>query len=191
NASFDFNIDKSLYDPKHYEYYFQDGFLGSIGKRASLAVATPESISFIFPKFETDLTIRIPSRKLDKCGDFQITYKYNEKLREYAMQEKNVYDSSLYSLYSWGDDAVVFMHNNQLKSPKKILIIRDSFNCVVAPFLILGIKDLITLDLRSFTGSIRSFVDQNVPDIVLVFYYPNIISDLIENNPQRSFFDFR
>jgi hypothetical protein len=184
NASFDFDIDTSLFDFGRYNYQVQYDFLGSIGRRASLAVVAPELITFIFPKFNTDLTIRIPSRKLDQRGDFHVIY--NEEARKYALRERDVYKNGLlYEAYSWGNNPVTFLHNNQLKRrEKKILIIRDSFDCVVTPFLILGVDSIDTMDIRAFTGSVQSFIEQHLPDIVIILYSPETISI-------KAAFDFR
>jgi hypothetical protein len=190
NASFDFNIDMSLYNPERYDYRVQNDHLGSLGRRATLAVATPEPISLISPKFETDLTIRIPSRNLDERGDFGVTY-YKE-LWEYMSQGKDAYSKDYYYTYFHGGyNPIIFAHNNQLQHERKILVISNSFGWVVTPFLALGVNNMDVLVRRHFTGSVRSFIDQNLPDIVLVLYDPGAIADSIDYNSHSSFFDFR
>lgn len=189
NASFGFDIDTSLYDPERYNYHIQDDHLGSAGRLATLAVAAPEPIAFIFPKFKTDLTIRIPSRNLDERGDFGVTY-YKE-LREYMSQEKNIYDKDYYYTYLYGSNPVVFVRNNHAAYEKKILVISDSFNWTIAPFLALGVENLDVLNLRHFTGSVCSFIDQTSPDIVLVLYHLGAINNTIDYDSHSSHFDFR
>jgi hypothetical protein len=189
NASFDFDIDTSLYNPERYDYQVQDDNLGSLGRRATLAAAAPEPFTFIFPKFETALNICIPSRKLDERGDFRVTY-YRE-LWEYMLKEKDIYRKDYYPTYFYGENPVIFVENSHAACEKKVLVIADSFNWVVAPFLALGVKNMNVLRLRQFTGSVRSFIDQNMPDIVLVLHYPGGISDSIDYNSHASNFDFR
>jgi hypothetical protein len=190
NASFNFDIDTSLYDPECYNYQVQGDHLGSIGRRATLAVANPEPITFIFPKFKTDLTLCIPSRNLDERGDFSVTY--YKALWEYMSKERDIYSKDYYYTYFYGGyNPVIFVRNNRVAHKKKILLISDSFSWVVAPFLALGIKNMDVLVLKHFTGSVRSFIDQTLPDIVLVLYPPGEISNLIDYNSHSSFFDFR
>jgi hypothetical protein len=171
NASFGFDIDMSLYNPERYDYRLQDDNLGSIGRRATLAAANPEPIAFIFPKFATDLTLRIPSRSLDERGDFKVFY-YKE-LWEYNMSKENdIYGKDYYHVYCYvGINPVMFVHNNQPQHAKKsILMISNSFNAVVTPFLALGVENTNVLVPGRFTGSIQSFIDQTLPDVVLVLY---------------------
>jgi hypothetical protein len=190
NASFDFNIDISLYNPECYDYRVQGDHLGSLGRRATLAVATPEPISLISPKFETDLTIRISSRNFDKRGNFRAIIYYQE-LWEYMSQGKDAYSKDYYYAYFYGGP-IIFAHNNHPQHvEKKILVINDSFGRVVTPFLTLGVNSVDILDLRQFTGSVRSFIDQSLPDIVLVLYNPGELNDSIDYNSHRSLFDFR
>jgi hypothetical protein len=184
NASFGFDIDTSLYDPELYNYQVQDGFLGSIGRRASLGATRPEPFTFIFPKFKTDLTLSIPSRNINERDDFIVIY-YKE-LREYMSKGKNIYEKDYYSVYLYGLNPVTFMRNNHVASEKKILVISDSFNLVVSPFLALSVKNTDILNLNGFTGSVRSFIDKTSPDIVLVLYSPGGISYTIDHD-----FDFR
>jgi hypothetical protein len=174
NASFGFNIDTSIYSPENYDYQIEDNNLGSVGRRATLAAATPEPITFIFPKFKTDLTIRIPSRNLDERGDFSVIY-YKE-FWEYMREEKNAYNKNYYPIYFYGNNGLTFVRNEQAACEKKILMLSDSFNRVMSPFLALGVEKMCVLDRRSFTGSVRSLIDQTSPDIVLVLHYPGSIS---------------
>ena len=53
---------------------------------------------------------------------------------------------------------------------KKVLIIKDSFCDTMAPFLALGIRNLMTLDVRHFTGSVKAYIDEHKPDVVIVMY---------------------
>ena len=67
------------------------------------------------------------------------------------------------------------MKNNMNPSGKKILMIRDSFACVVAPFLALQSSELHVCDLRNLELpgeriNVKDYIEQMKPDYVLVLY---------------------
>jgi hypothetical protein len=69
---------------------------------------------------------------------------------------------------------------------KKLLVLQDSFGLVTAPFLALGYQECTFLDLRLFEDSLMRYIEENEPDMVLVFYNPGALED---NN--WNMFDFR
>jgi hypothetical protein len=73
---------------------------------------------------------------------------------------------------------------------KKILFITDSFVKAVIPFLALGVENIATIDLRGFTGSVKTYVKQNDPDMVIVMYNPSAIK-APDYAAHTSMFDFR
>ena len=175
NDFFDFDIETSLYDLDRYDCQIYGDFLGSIGRARTLAVAKLEPFTFLFPKFDTDLTIKILSRAIEKRGDFRVIY--DQEHLENVLQEKKPYKKDYYSVYFYGATPMISVHNNLLEHKNdKILIIRDSFGCVLAPFLALGVKDVDTIDIRvwrsNFRGSVRSLIEKNLPNVVIVAYYP-------------------
>jgi hypothetical protein len=84
---------------------------------------------------------------------------------------------SPYGAYLYGDNPLVIIHNNFLYDNKRILFIKDSFVMCVAPFLALGVEYIETIDLRNFTGSVKTYIKQNKPDMVIVMYNPSAIKD--------------
>jgi hypothetical protein len=78
-----------------------------------------------------------------------------------------------------------------LHNGKKILIIKDSYVLVVAPFLALGIEDIELLDLRRFPGSLKEYVMRNQPDMVIVMYNPSALDENYDNHHFAGCFDFR
>ena len=82
------------------------------------------------------------------------------------------------------------MHNfkNEHLRDKKILIIKDSMVNTVLPFLSMGLKDITLLDIRHFNGSVRRYVEDCKPDIVIVMYKPSYVP-IVWNHKDK--FDFR
>ena len=70
------------------------------------------------------------------------------------------------------NDAVATIHNNAptCNKGKKILFIKDSYSTPLIPYIAEGIEDVETLYEIRFTGSIRTYIDQMKPDMVIVMY---------------------
>jgi hypothetical protein len=181
----DFSINISMFDPIHYQYdVYKDWFLGSIGRRVTLKRVHPEDFTFIYPKFDTDFVFKMPSRNIDRPGSFTILYDSKQ------IEKKDYYGYGAYAGYCYGGGPLISIHNNNLNDGKKVLIIKDSFGEVIAPFFAIGIETLEILDLRVFDGSIKTYIKQTKPDLVLVIYNPGsiLISDyMVHTNT----FDFR
>lgn len=169
------------YNVVHYENYF----LGSQGKKVTLAKTTADDFDLYYPKFPTDVHIDISSLGIDERGDFTVMY----DLRQ--VERRDFYNLSPYSAYGYGDQAEIKIHNfkNEYLRDKKVLVIRDSMLDSVLPFLAMGLKDFTLLDVRHFTGSVRRYVEKFKPDIVVVMYKPSYAP--IDWHEHKDKFDLR
>ena len=90
--------------------------------------------------------------------------------------KKDYYGGSPYATYSGGEFRLQIMKNNLNQSGKKIVLVRDSFACVVAPFLALQTSELHVLDIRNFEYyvgdrmNVKEYVKEIKPDFVIVLY---------------------
>ncbi len=159
-------VDDSHYDLQEFDVeVLPEFFLGSQGKRATLAKATADDFSILHPKFPTQLHFEVPQLKLDKVGEFEITYDDKE------IERRDLYNLNPYGMYGHSDRAIVNIENLLVPiSEKKVLIIRDSFCDTMAPFLALGMRNVMLLDIRQFTGSVKSYIAEHKPDVVIVMY---------------------
>ncbi len=73
-------------------------------------------------------------------------------------------------IYLFGKPAETVITNNTITDGKKILILRDSFAQVVAPFLALGTHEVDLICDQKFSGSICSYIRENKPDVILIIY---------------------
>ena len=162
-------------------------FLGSQGKKVTLAQAAPEDFTLLYPSFETRLRYTVPTRGLDVTGDFSVTYAMEHM--EHTC-EQDYYDKSPYHVYNNGDTALIQAENELLPDNGRVLLVHDSFTDPMISFLSLGIRQLDAIDLRHFTGSLQSFIDRTRPDLVLLIYNPNQI-DPVDWTGHTSTFDFR
>ena len=185
HADYDVDVDfghfsEADYDVVNYENYF----LGSQGKKVTLAKTTAEDIALYYPKFSTDVRLEIPSLGIDTRGDFTIMYDME------MVKKRDFYGGHPYAAYGYGDIPEIKVHNftNEHLRDKKILIIRDSMVDTVLPFLSMGLKDITLLDIRHFNGSVRRYVEDCKPDIVIVMYKPSYVP-IVWNHKDK--FDFR
>ncbi|MBR3298639.1 MAG: hypothetical protein IKI64_05475 [Clostridia bacterium] len=168
---FEFNreyTDMENYNTKTYS----DWFLGSYGKKVG-TYFTPEGaddFELITPKFDTDMTEEQPFKESVRNGKFEETVLYLDNLK------KNYYDINAYATYSGGDFRLQIMRNNLNPNGKKILLIRDSMACVVAPFLALQTSELHACDVRDYEYlvgeklNMEDYIKQIAPDYVLVLF---------------------
>ncbi len=178
NNRYNFNINKEIYDINNYNQdVYENIVLGSDGRYVTLANTNLEDMSIITPKFNTDISIEIPENLLNKRGTF------NETLIDYSELEidknvidnvmgTNAYRSARYNAYMYADKALVKIHNENSSNGKKILVLKDSFGRVVAPYLALGVDEISVIDLRHFNGSLKSYIEEYKPDAVIMLYYP-------------------
>ena len=185
HADYDVDVDfghfsEADYDVVNYENYF----LGSQGKKVTLAKTTAEDIALYYPKFSTDVRLEIPSLGIDTRGDFTIMYDME------MVKKRDFYGGNPYAAYGYGDMPEIKVHNftNEHLRDKKILIIKDSMVDTVLPFLSMGLKDITLLDIRHFNGSVRRYVEDFKPDIVIVMYKLSC-EPIVWNHKDK--FDFR
>ena len=163
---------------------YEDWFLGSQGKRLTLARANPEDIELLYPTYPTDLRFYAPALGVDLTGDFSVVYDMSH------IETKNYMYLTPYSAYAHSDSAVVRYENHLAPNDTKILLIKDSFANVVAPFLSQGVAQLDLLDLRYFNGSVETYIAETQPDVVMVLYNPGNLKE-IDWDTHLSTFDFR
>lgn len=180
------------YDPavlKESEYrkvLYPKIYLGSQGRKVTLARAEPEDMNLLYPKMKTQFRCIVPRYKIDKSGDFSALYDMKQ------MARGDYYQISAYHTYGYGDTPFIRIQNLiQNFNDKKILVIKDSFGDTTIPFLAMVVKQVDGIDLRHFTGSLRNFILQTRPDAVLILYNADMVENQINWNSHTDFFDFR
>ena len=182
--SMDLNIENLDYDRYNYKTY-EKIFLGSVGKAVSLAKAEPEDLVLITPKFETKLHVKMLDLGIDKVGT------YEETLIDWSiLKNKSYYKISHYLAYMYGDRGLTEIHNELIDNGKKILLVKDSFADVVSPFIALENEYLSIIDLRYFNGSLKSYIKEYNPDIVIIMYNGSMIAANINEADYGELWDF-
>lgn len=184
NEKLGYSISDELFNENSYnKEIYEDNFLGSQGSKTSLATIGPDDISFLFPKKNVNYTLDIPTIGLSKTGGFDIIYNFAE------LEEENLYNRNSYAAYMYGLRAMSTIKNNNINDGSKILIISDSFNLAVAPFLAQGVGQVDSALLDYFDGSIYSLIEQNDYDAVIMMY--SEMSEFSEGEAFNTRFNFR
>ena len=183
---YDIPVDDSHYDLQAFAVeVLPQFFLGSQGKKATLARATPDDFSILHTRFPTKITLNIPEKNIHDTGDFELVYDKKK------VERCDYYGLNPYAMYGYGDMQVMDIENLLMPpTDKKVLIIKDSFCDTMAPLLSLGIRNLMTLDVRHFTGSVKNYIAVHKPDVVIVMYTGSL-SGSIDWSSHKDKFDFR
>ncbi|MDO4219415.1 MAG: DHHW family protein [Synergistaceae bacterium] len=164
---------------------YPNSFLGSQGKKVTLARATPDDFSLLYPKYETKFRYKIYNFGIDKIGDYSVCYDMNR------LGHTDYYVESSYHTCNYGDKPLIEIENLLNSEDKKILIIRDSFGDCLISGLALGVKHVYSLDLRLFTGSVKRYIKKVKPDLVIAMYSEYIVGDKVDYKSHTDMFDFR
>lgn len=160
-----YDVEPELLDSSNFDaVVYHEWFLGSEGKKLTLAKCEPEDISLLYPRFDTDLHLTIPNLELDETGPFEITYDMS------CIEEKDYYNLNPYAAYDWADCPLISIENLKADNDVRILFIHNSFANVEIPFMALAVQKLDALDLRYFDGSVYSFIEETRPDMVIVAF---------------------
>lgn len=161
-----FETPSALTDPNNWNTrVLEDFFLGSQGKRVGSLYAGVDDITLYTPKFDTDLTYANSDGSFTRSGPFEQSVCFPERVAE-----QDWFNGNPYTYYSGGDYAMATMTNHKNPNGPKVVLIRESFSCTLAPFLALSCSELTTIDLRYFTGDLMDTIQELDPDLVLTLY---------------------
>lgn len=180
-------MDLSQLSLAKYDIEMKDGlFLGSSGKKVTLARTKPDDFPILHPKESTHFFMNWYGLRPDQEGPLEIAY----DSREIAI--KDVYRLNTYCMYGYGEQPLYFLENRKLEQLKdqKVLIIKDSFTDTMGPFLGMGVKHLVVVDVRAFTGSVETLIRKEKPDVIFVMYTPAYEGEIIWSKHHDEF-DFR
>jgi hypothetical protein len=186
NDKYGWIAELSLLDSDQFDYVtYENWFLGSQGKKVTLARCQPDDFTLIYPKYETSFHYYVPAEGIDATGDYSIVYNMAQ------VKKCDYFNNSPYHAYNYGDQPLIQIENQLEADNHKILIIRDSFSDCVISCLALAEKNVDSLDIRYFTGSVKAYIEQSAPDLVIVMYNPSEISGEIDYSTHTDAFDFR
>ncbi len=173
SARYGFECDRSCSDIGNFNVTnYPNWLLGSKGKKVGTFFTWhgADDFELITPKFETSFIEEQPMKGEKREGSFEESLLFMENMR------KDLYGANAYATYSGGDFRIQIMKNKLKPDGAKVLLIRDSFSCVVAPFLALQTGELHVCDVRNydyFVGeklNMEEYIREIRPDYVIVLY---------------------
>ena len=190
NESYGYNIDMRLYDDENFTYEeFNDCWLGEQGRKIAESYIGLDDFTLVIPNYETSFT-------RDLYGE-QITDNFNLFI-DYSTYEDSYSETGEFEPaklkgwhYSYCGDG--YIHNNRADYGN-ILILGDSYERNMIPFLALGVEDICKIEPRYMeSGDVLEMIDSGHYDTVIVCYAQCIIGahDDPDNANYRafSFFD--
>lgn len=153
-----YSIDTSIYEEDRYSFTdWKECWLGEQGRKLAASYVGLDDYTEIKPNFATSYLFS--SEEGQQEGTF------DDFIDESVYREKKKYFSK-----SWHYSYEMKNAVNTNVDYGKVLILADSYDHVMEPFLTLGISKVDTLILRDFNGSLRSYIDDKDYDTVIVSY---------------------
>ena len=167
-SDFGYDMDTDfLSDDKFYEEKHEKHSLGSYGRKVTLAEVVPDDFDLLIPNYETSFEIENKDIGENIIGTFS-----DVMIDRKRFEEEDYYNNICYDALLYGNRPLTRITNLYNDNGPKILIIRDSFSLAMAPYLALMAKEVDLIDVRSnlgdFSGSIKTFIDDTSPDIVII-----------------------
>jgi hypothetical protein len=186
NERYGWNTDTSLLDGNQFDYtVYKDWFLGSRGQKLTLARCKPDDFTLLYPKYETSFHYSVPNRGIDTVGDYSVVYDMS------AIEVCDYYNKSPYLGCNYSDCPLIQIENTLTGDEHKILMIGDSFdNCAIS-CVALAVKNVDSIDLRYFSGSLKAYIEESNPDLVIVMYNPDALGGEIDYSSNLGLFNFR
>jgi len=183
-------INMELYDINNYqEIVLEDSFYGMKGRMAILQRTSPEDFSVLLPTFPTDMSMKSVDYCISNEGTFEECFVNWDNMEKYFENPKH-YIQTAYSTYTMLNAPLIEIENHDTYALQcKILIISNSLGWSMTPYLGLGVTDIDAIYRKSFSGSIRRYIEDTEPDVVIVMYGS---SELVNNTEgtHYNFFDF-
>lgn len=164
--SYGFVTPSRFTDPSNWnKTVLEDYFLGSQGKRVGSLYGGVDDFTIYTPKFDTELTYASQTGGFERSGPFNQSVCFPERVAE-----RDWFGGNPYTYYSGGDYSLATMTNYKNPNGPKIVLLRESFSCALAPFLALSCSELTTIDLRTFSGDMMETIREIDPDLVITLY---------------------
>ena len=94
-----------------------------------------------------------------------------------------------FEAYMYSGNPLTIIQNARSDNDLRLLVIHDSFGRDTVPFLSLCVREIVSVDLRKFDGSLETFIETEGPfDAAVILYNPGAISLQSEG---KLLFDFR
>ena len=196
NRDYGFHYDKKYFQP---ENYIQDTYNWKGGQWKNLYTTLGkncdgEPYTYFLPDFPTQFAVEVPTRGISRQGEYKDTLfemDVMRKNRQFADDEEAARSRSAYYNTVWINDALgIFKNQLPVNNPQKILVLQDSFAWYLTSYLALDTAEIDVIHPMRFDGSIRRYIEEFQPDMVLVILCEKNIK-AIDWTQHNTPFDFR
>ena len=157
---------------------YPDAFVGEMGMKALGRFGGRDDFIRRFPLYDTHLRFISPLRNSDETGGFEVLTN-DARLNDLPCD----YGTNLYYYYMYGNNNLDEIFNKDVNDGD-ILMLKDSFSCVVSPFLALTCKHLTLWDMRENAKVSAWIKDHPEIETVIVVYNIAYVNDSEMNNFQ-------
>lgn len=141
-------------------------WMGLEGRRVGSLYGGLDDISFIYPKYKTDVFVSALSPSGSMCYFDSI---YDTSRIPKDSNNSDLFSENAYALYLRADYPVSLINNKNAVNNMKVIVVGDSFKLPYEAFLSTQFTEIYQVDLRSFTQStFAEYVKQICPDYVLM-----------------------
>lgn len=162
-------------------------FLGSQGRKLTVARAVPDDFTLLFPKEPVEWTLTIPDLEMEQQGGFDIIYDMRQV--EQAGRPYNVEAYGAYLHSAEKNHAYVRIDNPAMVAGgQRVLLLGDSFSTPLMPFLAMLVGRVDLVDLRHYTDSLEQLI-YTQPYTAVVMAYSDLYQ--VEHVTHTSMYDFR
>lgn len=181
NEQYGTNLDKGNFfaNPDNYNRItYPASHLGELGKKAGKYYARGDDFTIIYPKFDTDYTIRMGYDRLDEYtmeGRFEDTLL--SAMPFHSSENTRDVQADKYSSYLLVNRGVAHIRNNNNPGGVKIAFINDSMITPMAGFLSAACSDIYMIDPVYYSGDISEFLGNVQLDILIVSFSPQNLND--------------
>lgn len=196
NKDYGFAFDKEFFDRNNYtaDTYAWKGGQWRSAHATSDYDCPREAYTYYLPDFPTLFSVEIPTRSIRWQGEYQDTLINMPKVmesREYSETDL-MYKPDAYNINAtWhNDDVGIFKNLMPVDNHKKLLVLQDSFGFYLTTYLACDVQEVHVLHLLKFDGSLRAYIEEIKPDMVIVLYCARNIKKINWAN-HKAAFDFR
>ena len=103
---------------------------------------------------------------------------YDKETTQSIFNENYLKKKDKYSYFLNGNNAKVVV-KTKVENGKKLLVIKDSYAHIMAPFLCQNYEEIHFIDARYYKASIAEYTMQNgITDILFLYNVSNLLTDL-------------
>ncbi len=170
NEHYGYHIDMSLYDEEAYHTEtYENAWIGEQGRLMARTYTGLEDYTMMEPEYPTHFIIHGGEEDIE--GDFGIFINKDQYTSTSRPEDQSSWH---YSYRGFAYPGRVIENLNATEG--KVLVLGDSYEASLIPFLSLGVRELTVIFPRDYRGtSIRDFIEAGDYDTVIIAYAQSMI----------------